>query len=166
MKLSRAAALAVALVAATIVLSACERGEPYGEGPDGGPGNDPVSVVKDFITDGVVDHNGYQACVYLTAQQQRAAAQRVGAGECRQAFDLARLDLGGETVQTVHEVERLAASSSVHGDRARVRLTRSGASIDFRLVRGDFAERQEFQAPDTDWRIAGGEFDLIPTESS
>jgi hypothetical protein len=159
----RAALLAV-LLGGVLLLSACERREPYGEGPDGGPGNDPVSVVRDFITDGVVDHNGYEACVYLTTRQQRATARRVGALECRQAFDLARLELGGNYIQTVHEVEVLAASSSVHGDRARVRLMGGGASVESRLVKADFAEPEEFQAPETDWRIAGGELALIPPQ--
>lgn len=164
-KFRAAAALALA-VAGPGLLSACERSEPYGEGPDGGPGNDAVSVVKDFITDGVVDHNGYQACVYLTSRQQRATARRAGAYQCRQAFDRARLELGAKSIQTVHEVEGLAASSSVHGDRARVRLTSGGASLEFTLVKADSAEREEFQAPATDWRIAGGQLALIPSERS
>ena len=56
---------------------------------------------------------------------------------------------------SVHEVERLAASSSVRGDRARVRLTSGRAGIEFRLVKADLAEHDQFEAPDTDWRIAG-----------
>jgi hypothetical protein len=162
----RGLTLTLAVVAGAVLLSACERTGPDGEGPGTPPGNDPVSVVRDFITDGVVDHNGYEACVYLTTRQQRAAARRVGAEECRQAFDLARLELGGSSIQTVHEVEGLAASSSVHGDRARVRLTSGGASVEFRLVKADFAEREQFEAPDTDWRIAAGELALIPPQRS
>jgi hypothetical protein len=159
-----AALLTVALLAGALLLSACQRTGPYGEGPGSPPGNDPVSVVRDFITDGVVDHNGYQACVYLTTRQQRAAARRVGAEECRQAFFLARLELGGKSIQTVHEVEGLAASSSVRGGRVRVKLTSGGASVEFRLVKADFAERGQFGAPDTGWRIAGGELALIPPQ--
>jgi len=62
---------------------------------------------------------------------------------------------------SVHEVERLAASSSVRGDRARVRLTSRRAGTEFRLVKADLAEQEQFEAPDTDWRIAGGELALI-----
>jgi hypothetical protein len=64
----------------------------------------------------------------------------------------------------LHEVEGLAASSSVRGNRARVRLTSGGTSIEFRLVKADFAEREQFEAPDTDWRIARGELALIPPQ--
>jgi hypothetical protein len=157
-------ALTLAVVAGAVLLSACHHTGPEGEGPGTPPGNDPVSVVRAFITDGVVDHNGYEACVYLTTRQQRAAARRVGAEECRQAFDLARLELGGSSIQTVHEVEGLAASSSVRGNQARVRLTTGGASVEFRLVKADFAEQEQFEAPDTKWRIAGGELALIPPQ--
>lgn len=155
-----------AVVGGAALLSACERSGPYGEGPDGGPGDNPVSTVRDFITDGVVDHNGYEACVYLTRRGQRAAARRGGAEECRQAFETARLELGGKAIQTVHEVEGLDASSSVNGDRARVRLMRGGASMEFRLVKADRAEQEQFEAPDSDWRIARGQLPLIPPQRS
>jgi hypothetical protein len=45
-----------------------------------------------------------------------------------------------------------------------VRLTSGGASVEFRLVKANFAEREQFEAPDTDWRIAGGELALIPPQ--
>ena len=154
----RPTALLAAVLVGVVPLSACARNTPAGAG------DNPVDATRDFILDGVVDHNGYEACGYLTIRPQHAAARRVGAEECRQAFDLARLGLGGKSIQTVHEVEGLAASASVRGDRARVRLARGGASVEFRLVKADFAEREQFRSPNTEWRIAGGELALIPAQ--
>ena len=152
--------LVAAVLVGVVPFSACARNTPEGAG------DNPVDATRDFILDGVIDHNGYEACGYLTIRQQHAAARRVGAEECREAFDLARLELGGETIQTVHEVEGLAATSSVRGDRAWVRLTRGATSVQFRLVKADLSEREQFQAPNTEWRIAGGELSLIPPQRS
>jgi hypothetical protein len=155
----RTIVLAGAVMATALLTSGCERGDA-----PGGPGDDPVKVVKDFLIDGTIDNNGYEACVFMTTRQQRAAARRVGALECRQAFDLATLKLGGEPIQTVHEVERLSAGSEVHGRRAWVRLSRGGESIEFRLVKADAREQDQFEAPDTGWRITRGALPLIPRE--
>jgi hypothetical protein len=151
--------LAGAVLAAALLASGCERG-----GAPGGPEDDPVKVVKDFLIDGVVDHNGYDACVFMTTRQQRAAAWRVGGPECRQAFDLAGLQLGGKSIDSVHEIDRLTARAKVHGRRAWVRLSRGSGSVEFRLVKADPHEERQFLAPDTNWRIAGGALPLIPPE--
>jgi hypothetical protein len=102
----------------------------------------------------------------MTPRLQQAAARRDGAEQCRGAFDLARLDLGGKRVQTLHQVKSLAATSSVRGDRAEVRLQRGGATMRFALVRANAAERIEFAPPNTEWRIAGGVLPLIPVQRS
>ena len=154
------AVLAAAALAA-LALSACARNEP-----SGAPGNDPVKAVKEFLINGTVDQDGYEACVFLATREQGAAARRVGGSECRQAFDLARLRLGGKRVDTVHEVDHLAASAAVDGGRASVRLTSGGQSIRFELVRATSAERAQFLAPDTEWRIAAGALPLIPKQEA
>jgi hypothetical protein len=41
-------------------------------------------------------------------------------------------------------------------------MTSGGASVELRLVEADSAEREQFEAPDTGRRIAGGELALIP----
>jgi hypothetical protein len=41
-------------------------------------------------------------------------------------------------------------------------MTSGGASVELRIVEAGFAEREQFEAPDTGWRIAGGELALIP----
>jgi hypothetical protein len=155
---TRPTVLAVAALAATLLTSGCERNEP------GGPGDDPVKAVKDFLIDGVVDHNGYEACVFMTTRQQRAAARRVGGPQCRQSFDLATLALGGKSITSVHEIERLSARSEVRGQRAWVRLRRGGDSVVFRLVKASYHEEEQFLAPDTSWRIASGALPLIPPQ--
>jgi hypothetical protein len=157
----RTPALALALLAVT-PLAACTRNEPAGAVARAG--DNPVKAVKDYLVNAAVDQNGYQACVYLTEAEQRAAAARSGGPECRQGFDLATLRLGGRTIETVHQVERLAASASVRGDRARVRLSTNGDSAAFELVKATPAETSEFLAPDTEWRIAGGALRVVPPQ--
>jgi hypothetical protein len=154
------AALAAAALA-VVALSACSHDEPQGAA-----GNDPVKAVREFLTDGTVDQNGYEACVFLTASEQAAVEQRVGGTECRQAFDLASLRLGGKLVDTVHEVDHLAASAAVDGDKASVRVTSGGQSVRFELVRATSAEQVQFLAPDTEWRIATGALPLIPKQEA
>jgi hypothetical protein len=156
---SRRTPLIALALAALTPLAACARNEP-----SGAPKSDPVKAVKEFLIDGSVDQNGYEACVYLTTREQRAAAKRSGGPECRQAFDLATFRLGGQRVDTVHEVERLAASSAVDGGRASVRLTKNGDSARFELVKATHSEQEEFLAPDTEWRIVGGGLRVIPPE--
>jgi hypothetical protein len=152
--LTKTAVLAIAALAGALLMSACERTADARD--------DPVKAVKDFLDDGIVDHDGYEACVFMTTRQQRAAA-RLGVGpHCRQAFDRAGLELGGETVDTVHKVEALANLSSVDGDRAWVRLSRRGETVEFRLVKATAREKEQFLAPDTEWRIARGGISVIP----
>lgn len=150
---------ALAVLACSVALSACERSRTsWGES---GAGNDPVAAVRDFLISGVVDHNGYQACVNLTPAEQRKVTRRARVSECREAFDRARLALGGRDIQTVHEVERLPARVTRRGERADVRLGSGLSSIGFHLVVADFAEQEEFLPPDTEWRIAGGALPLV-----
>jgi hypothetical protein len=155
----RTAVLAGAALAAALLVSGCERG-----GAPGGPEDDAVKVVKDFLIDGAVDHNGYAACVFMTTRQQRDAARRGGGPQCRQAFDLAGLELDGKSIDTVHEIEGVTARSKVRGRRAWVWLTRGRDSVEFRLVKADPHEGEQFLAPDTNWRIARGALALIPRE--
>ena len=151
----RAAAAVTVLVLAAL-LSACGRsGEPGG-------GYNPVAAVQDFVVDGVVDGNGFEACQYLTPAEKRAATRRADAGACPQAFDAARLNLGAHPPETESQVRHLAAHATVDGDRAYVRLQRGDLSVRFRLVKADAGEQEEFLPPNTEWRIASGVVALIP----
>lgn len=159
---ARTAAGVAVTLACAVAVSACGRNssEPAGSQPGGG--DNPVAVTRDFITDGMIDNNGFLACAYLTLEQQRAAQKRAGVGECRQAFDTAQFTLGGNRVDTVLAVDRLTADATVDGTRATVRLSRDGDAAEFRLVKADPAELQEFEAPNTEWRIAKGALPFIP----
>ena len=153
--------LLAAAALAPLVVSGCSRNQPQGA-----PGNDPVTAVKEFLINGTVDQDGYGACVFLTTRAQRAVARRTGSSECRQSFDLASLTLGGRDVDTVHEVDSLEASASMDGRRAWVRLTDGGQSVRFELVKASPVEQAQFLAPDTEWRIAGGLRPLIPKQEA
>jgi hypothetical protein len=124
--------------------------------------DDPVAAVRDFLTDGVVDNNGYAACGYLTISQQNAASRRAGVMECRDAFGEAALVLGRHSIQTVHQIRQLRARSIVRGDHGLVSLERGGAVLRFRLVKADVAEQEQFLAPSSGWRIAQGGLSVIP----
>jgi hypothetical protein len=143
-------------VAALTPLAACGHNEP-----SGAPKNNPITAVKEFLIDGSVDQNGYAACVYLTTRAQRAAAGRAGGPECRQAFDLATFRLGGQKIDTDQEVRHLTATSSIHGNRASVRVTKNGGSARFELVKATHSEQDQFLAPDTEWRIARGGLSVV-----
>lgn len=43
-----------------------------------------------------------------------------------------------------------------------MRLSQGGAGVEFRLAKANFSEREEFEAPDTEWRIAGGALQVVP----
>lgn len=146
-------AAALAMAACAVTLAAC-RGE---ESPD-----DPVAAVDAFLVGGVVDHNGSVACGYLTPAERQVVSANVGGTGCRQAFERARLVLGAHHVTSEEDLRALQAESAVDGDRAQVRLIRAGAEVQFELVKADGQERNEFRAPDSEWRIAGGAATVVP----
>lgn len=155
---ARTAAGAAVALACAAALSACEPGAE----------DDPVAATRDFITDGMIDGDGFLACAYLTREQQRAASKRAGGGQCRQAFDTAEFTLGGQHIDTVYEVDHLTADDTLDGNRATVELSRGGDAVEFHLVKADladFSEQEEFEAPDTEWRIAQGALAFIPAYS-
>jgi hypothetical protein len=158
----RRALAALAVLACGTSLAACGSRTSEGESGESGAKSDPVAAVRDFVASGVLDHNGYQACVNLTTAEQRKIMRRVRVGECREAFDRARLALDGKQIQTVHQVEQLPARVTRTGKRADVRLGSGKSSADFGLVTADRTEQNEFLAPDTEWRIARGALPLVP----
>ena len=146
-----AAVLASAVVAAT--LAAC-RGEESSD--------DPVAAVDAFIAGGVIDNDGYVACAYLTPSERHAVSDTAGGTGCKQAFERASLRVGRHRITSESDLRALAPRAMVDGDRALVRLSRSGAAVEFELVKADRSERNEFQAPDNEWRIAGGAAAVVP----
>ena len=132
------------------------------EGIETGAGSDPAAAVRDFLISGALDNDGYQACVALTPREQREMRRRAGVGECREAFDKARLDLPNGPIHTVDQVEGLPMRVDRHGDRADVRIE----GLHFELVRADYGEQEEFLAPDTSWRIARGAAAIVPRDTN
>lgn len=149
----RLSAALLAVICAT-TLAAC-RGE---EAPD-----DPVAAVDAFIAGGVVDNNGTVACAYLTPAARHAVSLTAGGTGCKQAFERASLSVGRHRITSEADLRALAAHATVDGNRARVRLARSGAAVEFLLVKANPEERNEFQAPRTEWRIADGAARVVPS---
>lgn len=144
---------ALATVVCATTLAAC-RGE---ESLD-----DPVAAVDAFIAGGVVDNNGTVACAYLTPAERHAVSLTAGSTGCKQAFERAGLSVGRHRITSEADLRALTTHATVDGNRARVRLARSGAAVEFVLVKAGPEERNEFQAPHTEWRIAEGAPRVVP----
>lgn len=123
--------------------------------------DDPLYAVDQFILDTAISSDGVEACRYLTPAEQHAASKARGDIDCGQALDEGNLKIGGEWISTAAELHALHSKTVVNGDRARVRLLRGKSVIDFELVRADSAEQDEFDPPDTEWRIAKGALNVL-----
>ncbi len=125
---------------------------------DDGSGS-PEHAVRDFLVSAVAEHNGFQACLYLTRGSQLAV--EAGAPRdmsCEATLSTyARLVLGGEHVNSEAAVKALTYRVEPEpGGRERVTVSAHGVSRSFLLRQGTQAELGEFQAPSTQWRIASG----------
>ena len=154
---ARTAAGAAVALACAAALSACEPGAE----------DDPVAATRDFITDGMIDGNGFLACAYLTREQQRAASKRAGGGQCRQAFDSAEFTLGVQTHRHCVRVDHLTADDTLNGNRATVELVsrrRCGRVPRRKADLADFPSRRSSRRRGgTRWRIAQGRLHSSPT---
>jgi hypothetical protein len=151
---ARHAAAAFAAVTAAVALGGCAAT---------GPDTSPAGTVERFVAESSVLGNGYLACTYLTPAEQAAVTAHAGEAEtCRQALDAGGLVVGRDSVDSVHALHRLRVSTSMYGDRARVRVSSGRASDEFDVVRPrGVAERDEFEAPGTGWRISSGALALL-----
>jgi hypothetical protein len=152
----RLAATACAAAACAAALTGCRRQSA----------DDPVAAVKDYIRATAMEHNGEAACGYLTPGQQQAASELADGSGCRQALDETSLTLGGHHITSPGDLGKVHASENVDGNHASVRLTRGGASIQFELVKATAAEKLDFNAPSTDWRIERGGLVMMPSAPS
>ena len=144
---TRAAAPAVVAGLCVVALAGCSAI---------GPGDDPGAVVQRFITASSVQGNGAIACTFLTFAEQRAVSPPGSHEGCRQAMNAGGLVLGGDAIASDHALHELTVHTKTDGDRAWVRVSRDGRTASFELVRADSAELSEFEAPNTNWRIARG----------
>jgi hypothetical protein len=129
------------------------------------PSTSPAATVKELIATGVVGtDDGYEACSYLTLDEQHAVSLAGGGEGCRMALAHAQLQLGPKRVVTVDDLRLLTIRTErVSGDRAWVRVSGSGGSAQFVLARANPAERSEYEPPKTDWRVADGAQALRPS---
>jgi hypothetical protein len=105
------------------------------------PSGSPVGTVRGFLG-AVVDDDGVTACRYLTGAARAEAAQH----ECQGYFGDATLVLGGRTITSDAQLDRLTYVT--HGNAVTV----GGRS--FALTRATAAGLEEFRAPPTPWRIS------------
>jgi hypothetical protein len=130
----------------------------------GADADDPRVAVREFLVAAAVDHNGEAACSFMTGRARRQAERSVGEGvTCQEAFDDAQLSLDGTDAPTGREIYDLPVE--IRGDasapEAMVRV--DGRIRSFRLVRADPNEQDEFEAPNTEWRIDSGAAFLVRT---
>jgi hypothetical protein len=105
------------------------------------PSSSPAGTVRGFLG-AVVDDDGITACRYLTGAARAQAADH----DCQGSFGDATLLLGGHTMTTDAQLDRLTYVT--HGRTVTVGGRR------FVLTRATPAGRAEFMAPPTPWRIA------------
>jgi glutamine cyclotransferase len=144
-EVTRRAALILAAVAivAIVAVAAADTGNS--------PSSSPVGAVKEFVIDSSLDDNGYSACKYLTIAEQHALS-KAGA-QCRSAISNVYLTLGSHHITSLGDLASTKATERIDGSRATVWLSRGGASVEFQLVKASAKDLNEFQPPDSDWRI-------------
>jgi hypothetical protein len=126
----------------------------------------PDHTVRDFLIGAVAEHNGVEACLYLTRRSlTEVRAVEPHGMSCEAAVaSSARLTLGGERVDTEAAVKALTYRVERRPDgRARVTVAAHGESRTFVLRRGTRRELEEFAAPPTPWRIDSGVAGLLVT---
>ena len=126
----------------------------------------PSDAVRLFLTAAAIDNDGLQACRYLTPAARATVAARGGPMQrCSAELDAAALRLGGKSFTTEGSIDHgLAYSARYSQGRATVRISYGNGSRSFVLVPADRAERNEFSAPATPWRIAAGATAVVPRD--
>lgn len=125
----------------------------------------PAATVRDFLSDSVVGTGGYEnGCRYLTpSEQKRVALRGASPHSCSEALDHAQLRIGDKTYTTTRQIyDDLGAGAFRPGNHAVVKIWHGGRSHEFVLVPATAAERGDYAAPPTPWRIAGGAASLVP----
>jgi hypothetical protein len=120
------------------------------------PRTTPIATVRDFLTAAVVDTNGQTACTYLTAEARVdfEGPGLSGPATCQSFFGGAMLRLGGVTVASRAQLDRLDYAVTRQGRDRLVTASYHGQSIRFELWPANGFEVNAFHAPDTPWRIA------------
>jgi hypothetical protein len=123
----------------------------------------PEHAVRDFLINAVAEHDGLDACRYVTARSllELRAADPPGMS-CEAAVSSnAHLTLGGERVDTEAEVKALTYGAEPEpDDRMRVTVSARGRSRTFVLQPATQRELVEYDRPPTPWRIDSGLVEL------
>lgn len=117
----------------------------------------PVHTVRDFLIVAVVDHDGVDACRYLTPHATRQAiATQPPNTTCSLALSSARLVLGSDNVRNEAAVKRLTYNVRQQGDRAWVSVSADGATRTFVLRKATANQLVGYDLPHSSWRIDSG----------
>jgi hypothetical protein len=128
----------------------------------GADADDPRVAVREFLVAAAVDHNGEQACSFMTGRARRQAERSVGEGvTCQEAFDDAELSLDGTDAPTGRAIYDLPVEIRDEGSAREAIVRADGRVRSFRLVRANPDQRDEFEVPDTEWRIDSGAASLV-----
>jgi hypothetical protein len=113
-----------------------------------------VQTVRDYVTAATLDEDG-GACNYLTLREQQLVARLAGPDAvCRDAFG--DTQPASTVPASVHAIQALAVTATVRDGQARVILGHGSEALSFVLRHATAAERSEFEAPPSDWRITAG----------
>jgi hypothetical protein len=150
----RAAAALGVIAAAALAVAVVATSANAGDSSTTATAATAVRTVRDFVVVGGIDQDGEAACGYLTPTEQDRVAAAAG-GECRQAFDSGSVATP-DGATTEGAVRKLPAAVSVRDGQARVRLGTGNGAVTFLLERATPADKNEFNAPASAWRIASG----------
>ncbi|MEA2468215.1 MAG: hypothetical protein QOJ57_2341 [Thermoleophilaceae bacterium] len=140
---------AVCVTAAIVLLIVLDRND--NEPP---AGTSPTGTVRQFLTAAAVEDNGDVACTYLTRAEKLRVKRAAKAASCSAGFYAGSLTLGGTAYGG--DLKALAFSAADGGGGDVVTVSAGISSVIFRLAPATAAERNEFDAPATPWRIDSG----------
>jgi hypothetical protein len=118
------------------------------------PTASPAGTVRGFLG-AVIDEDGVGACPFLdeTSRLELEGGPSRDGQSCESFFSGAVLRLGGETVSSDGQLDRLHYATSGTGGERRVVVSGDGHRMIFRLRPATLVERKAFYAPSTPWRI-------------
>ena len=153
----RSRARAVRAVSAVAALALLAAAVPFGVPAIARAGDDGASeaTVRGYLTAAAIDGDGVAACRYLS-QGTRAQFERASGQTCETFFGSRTVMLGGRALDSNAQLAAARYAVTAAGPDRLVTMTYAGQRIRFRLEPATTAERQEYLAPPTPWRIASG----------
>jgi hypothetical protein len=118
------------------------------------PSASPAGTVRGFLG-AVVDDDGVAACPFLSDNSRlelEGGPARLGPS-CESFFAGVDLRIGGATLTSDGQLDRLHYTTTGTGERRQVVVSGHGGQLRFRLRPATVVERKAFFAPSTPWRI-------------